>query len=142
MRSVVHKAFGQILETGQVHLFKSYRSDYADGEQVRDFIYVKDVVEVIWWLLNQREVNGLFNLGTGQARSWKDLVNAVFTAMAKPRQIDFIDMPETLRDRYQYHTQAVMNKLMQAGYPIAFKSLEDGICDYIQNYLMSQDPYL
>jgi len=142
MRSVVHKAFGQIKSTGQVKLFKSYHPDYADGEQVRDFIYVKDIVEVIWWLVNHREVNGLFNLGTGQARTWKDLVNAVFAAMAKPTQIEYIEMPDELKDRYQYRTQASMDKLKQAGFSGELKSLEDGICDYVQEYLMQQVAYL
>ncbi len=142
MRSVVHKAFGQIQRQGSVNLFKSYHPDYADGEQVRDFVYVKDVVEVMWWLLQNREVGGLFNLGTGQARSWKDLVQAVFTAMAKPARIDFIDMPAGLRDRYQYHTQANMSKLRQAGFTAEFQSLEDGVRDYVQSYLLNPDPYL
>ncbi len=142
MRSVVHKAFGQIQQRGSVNLFKSYHPGYADGEQVRDFIYVKDVVEVMWWLLTNRDANGLFNLGTGQARSWKDLVQAVFAAMAKTPQIEFIDMPEALRDRYQYHTQAAMDKLRQAGFSGTFRSLEDGVRDYVQSYLMNQDAYL
>lgn len=142
MRSVVHKAFGQIKDKGQVNLFKSYRPDYADGEQVRDFIYVKDVVEVIWWLLKNSGINGLYNLGTGHARSWKDLAYAVFTAMAKAVNIEFVDMPEHLKDRYQYRTEASMDKLRQAGFSKEFKTLEDGICDYIQSYLIKDDPYL
>jgi len=142
MRSVVHKAFGQILDTGKVNLFKSYREDYKDGEQVRDFVYVKDVVDVIWWLLSRPDVNGLFNVGTGQARTWNDLVNAVFVAMARQTKIDYIPMPEHLRDRYQYRTEASIGKLIGAGYHGNFKSLEDGICNYVQEYLLKEDAYL
>lgn len=142
MRSVIHKAFGQIQKDGKVNLFKSYKAEYADGEQVRDFVYVKDVVDVMWWLLNNTQVNGLFNVGTGKARTWKDLVYAVFTAMAQDPKIEFIEMPETLRDRYQYRTEATIDKLKQAGYPGGFMSLEDAIADYVQNYLMKEDPHL
>lgn len=142
MRSVVHKAFGQILDTGKVNLFKSYREEYKDGEQVRDFVYVKDVVDVMWWLLSRPDVNGLFNVGTGQARTWNDLVNAVFAAMAKQVKIDYIPMPEHLRDRYQYRTEASIGKLIGAGYRGSFKSLEDGICDYVQEYLLKEDSHL
>jgi ADP-L-glycero-D-manno-heptose 6-epimerase len=142
MRSVVHKAFGQIQAMGRVSLFKSYRPDYKDGEQVRDFVYVKDVVGVMEWLLRHPEKNGIFNVGTGCARTWKDLSVAVFTAMRRKPEIDFIDMPESLRDRYQYKTQASIEKLKQAGYPGTFRSLEEGITDYVQNYLMQDDPHL
>lgn len=142
MRSVVHKAFGQIRDTGQVQLFKSYRPEYADGEQLRDFIYAKDVVEVLWWFLQQPQVNGIYNVGTGQARTWKDLVRAVFTAMAREPKIKYIEMPEILRDRYQYKTEAKMDKLKVAGYATPFTSLEDGVCDYVQHYLMQHDPHL
>jgi ADP-L-glycero-D-manno-heptose 6-epimerase len=142
MRSVVHKAFGQIRDTGSVKLFKSYRSEYRDGEQVRDFVYVKDVVEVMAWLLANPKVNGLFNVGTGTARTWKDLVNAVFAAMKVPPKTEFIEMPEHLRDRYQYRTEADISKLKTAGYPGAFRRLEDAVRDYVQNYLLQDDPYL
>lgn len=142
MRSVIHKAFGQIQEQGSVRLFKSYRPEYQDGEQVRDFVYVKDVVDVLWWFVNNPVVNGLYNVGTGCARTWQDLAYAVFTALARDARIEFIEMPETLRDRYQYRTEANINKLKKAGYPGEFHSLEDGIRDYVQNYLMKDDPYL
>jgi ADP-L-glycero-D-manno-heptose 6-epimerase len=142
MRSVVHKAFGQIQAAGKVQLFKSCRQEYADGEQVRDFVYVKDVTEVMGWLLEHPKVNGIFNVGTGQARTWKDLVNAVFTAMNRPKKIEFIEMPEILRDRYQYRTEADIQKLKNAGYAGTFMPLEDAVRDYVQNYLMREDAYL
>lgn len=142
MRSVVHKAFGQIQQTGKVRLFKSCRPEYRDGEQVRDFVYVKDVVEVISWLLEQPGVNGIFNVGTGQARTWKDLARAVFKAMEKPEAIEYVEMPESLRDRYQYRTEASLDKLKKSGYPGGFQTLEAGVQDYIRNYLQQPDPYL
>lgn len=142
MRSVIHKAFGQIRDKGSVALFKSYKPEYRDGEQVRDFVYVKDVVEVMFWLLQRSEVNGIFNVGTGTARTWKDLANAVFAAMGKTPKIEFIEMPEHLRDRYQYRTEADIDKLKAAGYSGVFRSLEDAAHDYVQNYLMQADPYL
>jgi ADP-L-glycero-D-manno-heptose 6-epimerase len=136
MRSVVHKSFGQIRETGKVQLFKSHRPDYKDGEQVRDFIYVKDAVAMTLWLGEHPEVGGLFNCGTGTPRTWVDLVSAVFTAMGVEPNIEFIDMPEHLQGKYQYHTCAVMDKICQQGFPADFNSLEDGIRDYVCNYLM------
>jgi ADP-L-glycero-D-manno-heptose 6-epimerase len=142
MRSVVHKAWGQIKSADRVKLFKSYLPAYRDGEQVRDFVYIKDVVEVIWWLLGRTQINGIYNIGTGRARTWKDLVQAVFTAMDRPLQIEFIEMPENLRDRYQYRTEAAVEKLRRAGYAEDFHSLEDGVRDYVQNYLLQDDPYL
>ncbi len=138
MRSVIHKAYGQILQTGQVQLFKSYRPDYADGQQKRDFIYVKDAVDVTLHLLARRETNGLFNCGAGEARTWKDLVTAVFLAMGREPDIRFIDMPETLRGKYQYFTQAQTAKLRRAGYEKPFTKLEDGVRDYVVNYLAIQ----
>jgi ADP-L-glycero-D-manno-heptose 6-epimerase len=138
MRSVVHKAYGQIRDTGTVRLFKSYRTDYADGEQQRDFIYVKDAVAVTLHFLEDR-VSGLFNCGTGLARSWKDLVNAVFAALGLAPQIEFIDMPEKLRGKYQYFTQADMSKLRRAGYNAPFTSLEDAVRDYVRSYLAKRD---
>ncbi|HQJ31043.1 MAG TPA: ADP-glyceromanno-heptose 6-epimerase, partial [Syntrophales bacterium] len=111
MRSVVHKAFGQIREAGRVGLFKSYRPDYPDGGQRRDFVYVKDCVEVLWWLLRNGDVNGIFNVGTGKSRTWNDLMRAVFQALALPVRIDYIDMPPGLEEQYQYFTEAKMDKL-------------------------------
>jgi ADP-L-glycero-D-manno-heptose 6-epimerase len=136
---VVNKAYGQIKNTGKVQLFKSYRPDYADGEQMRDFVYVKDAVAVTLHFLNDRETGGLFNCGTGVARSWKDLVNATFSAMEVPSQIEFIEMPEVLRDKYQYFTQAEPAKLRNAGYAASFTSLENAIHDYVATYLSKQE---
>jgi ADP-L-glycero-D-manno-heptose 6-epimerase len=135
MMSVVLKAHRQILSTGCVRLFQSHRPDYRDGEQVRDFIYVKDCVAAVLRLLERPEVNGIFNLGTGQARSWLDLVHAVFTAMGRRPEIEFIAMPSELRDRYQYRTEAVMTRLRTALPELAFHSLEDGIRDYVTGFL-------
>ncbi|MBE9547066.1 MAG: ADP-glyceromanno-heptose 6-epimerase [Proteobacteria bacterium] len=139
MKSVVYKACHQISETGKVKLFKSYEPEYRDGEQMRDFVYVKDCVEALWWLLENREANGIFNLGTGHARSWNDLVNAVFSAMNRDPQIDYIEMPESIRDQYQYFTEAKMDKLHAAGCPLSFRSLEDAVRDYVVNYLEKGD---
>ena len=135
MRSVVHKSFGQIRETGKVQLFKSYRPDYKDGEQVRDFIYVKDAVAMTLWLGENPSVSGLFNCGTGTPRTWVDLVTAVFKAMDLNPKIEFIDMPQHLQGKYQYYTCAVMDKIRAAGYPADFQTLEAGIQDYVRNYL-------
>jgi len=136
MRSVVHKAYGQICETGAVKLFKSYKPEYRDGEQVRDFVFVKDAVNVCLHFDLNREVSGLFNVGTGKCRTWLDLANAVFTAMNRKPNVEFIDMPETLRPKYQYHTEADVHKLREAGYKQSFTSLEDGVRNYVQDYLM------
>lgn len=135
MRSVVHKAYHQILNTGEVTLFKSYLPDYADGEQKRDFIYVRDAVDVTLHFVENRQRGGLFNCGTGQARTWLDLANATFAAMNRQPSIRFIDMPEALRGKYQYFTQADPAKLRRAGYTADFTSLEDGIRDYVQTHL-------
>ena len=142
MTSAVFKAFHQIRDTGQMRLFRSYRPDIADGQQKRDFVYVKDCVSVITWLIENRQVNGLLNLGTGQARTWEDLMKAVCQAMDCPTRIEYIEMPEELRGQYQYFTQADMSKLRAAGCPVQFHSLEDGIRDYVRNYLQQSSPYL
>jgi ADP-L-glycero-D-manno-heptose 6-epimerase len=131
MRSMVNKAYTQIKNTGKVQLFKSYRPDYADGEQMRDFIYVTDAVDVTLHFLEQRSVGGLFNCGTGKARSWKDLMNAVFEAMGIESQIEFIDMPEAIRGNYQYFTQADTSKLRHVGYTAPFTFLEAAVSDYV-----------
>lgn len=141
MRSVAFKAFHQIQATGCVQLFRSHRPQYADGGQQRDFIYVKDCVEAVWWLLQAR-MGGLFNLGTGQARTFNDLAAAVFAALGRPPRIEYIPMPEVLRDRYQYFTQADMRKLRATGCPLKFTPLEDAIKDYVGNYLAAPSPYL
>jgi ADP-L-glycero-D-manno-heptose 6-epimerase len=138
MRSVVSKSYRQIQSEGKISLFKSYHPDYADGEQKRDFIYVKDAVDVTLSFLENRK-GGLFNCGTGVARTWKDLAAAVFHAMEKPLKIEFIDMPETLRARYQYFTQADMSKLRAAGFARPFLSLEDGVTDYIVNFYRKRE---
>ena len=142
MTSVVFKAFHQIRETGKVRLFKSYRPEYGDGGQMRDFVYVKNSVEVLWWFLNHGEVNGIFNLGTGKARTWNDLIRAVFAAMNLPPRIDYIEMPEAIRGQYQYFTEAKMEKLGAAGCPVAFHPLEEAVGDYVRNHLLQADPYL
>jgi ADP-L-glycero-D-manno-heptose 6-epimerase len=134
MRSVVSKSFQQIRSTGKVQLFKSYRPEYADGEQMRDFVYVKDAVAVTLHFALSRSTGGLFNCGTGEARTWKDLVTAVYSAMNVKPQIEFIPMPEQLRGKYQYFTEAEMTKLRSAGYTAKFHSLEDAVADYINYY--------
>lgn len=141
MRSVVHKAFYQISESGRVKLFKSYRAEYPDGGQLRDFVYVKDCAAVLADLLREPSVNGVFNLGTGRARSWNDLANAVFKAMGREPEIEYIEMPEALRGKYQYYTEARMESLSGA-LPIQMRGLEDGVADYVQNYLMKDNQYL
>jgi ADP-L-glycero-D-manno-heptose 6-epimerase len=137
MRSVVSKSYFQILKEGKTKLFRSYRPDYADGEQKRDFIYVRDAVDVTLWFLENRSASGLFNCGSGVARTWKDLATAVFAAMDVPVNIEFIDMPGTLREKYQYFTQAGMGKLRSVGYTAEFTSLEAAVADYIRNYYMT-----
>ena len=135
MASVVFKAFNQIRETGRVRLFRSHREDYGDGEQKRDFVYIRDVLEMMIWLWQHPRVNGLFNAGSGRARTFLDLAAATFQAMGKAPRIEFIDMPEDIRDRYQYFTEAPMDKLRAAGYDRPATSLEEGVRDYVQNYL-------
>ncbi len=135
MRSVIHKAHGQIRETGAVKLFKSYKPEFKDGEQVRDFVFVKDVVEVTLFCGERPEASGLFNCGTGKARSWNDLAKAVFAAMGLAPRIEYVEMPEALRGKYQYFTQAEMGKLRAAGYAKAFTSLEDGVREYVRDHL-------
>lgn len=142
MVSVIYKAFHQIQETGKVRLFKSYKKEYPDGGQMRDFIYVKDCVNVMWWLLENPSVNGIYNLGTGKARTWNDLIAAVFSSMGRKTNIQYIEMPEPLRNQYQYFTQAQMDKLKKAGCHVNFSSLEDSVRDYVTNYLQNADPYL
>jgi ADP-L-glycero-D-manno-heptose 6-epimerase len=135
MRSFVLKAFEQINATGKVRLFKSCKSEYADGEQVRDFIYIKDAVDITLFFLDNPKIAGLYNIGAGSARSWNDLVKAVFAAMGKKPNIEYIEMPESIRNQYQYYTCANITKLRNAGYKKQITSLEDAIKDYVQNYL-------
>lgn len=136
MRSLVDKAYLQVGRTGAIRLFKSYKKGIKDGEQTRDFIYVKDVVEVLLYTLQHPELNGLYNLGTGKARSWNDLAHAVFMAMNKKTNIQYISMPRQLQGKYQYHTQAVMKRLFRDAKPFRFTALEDAVTDYIQNHLI------
>lgn len=136
MASVIFKAFGQINETSTVRLFTSHKEGYGDGGQLRDFIYVKDICKVIRFMMEHENISGLFNLGTGKARSFADLAKATFAAMGKPENIEYIPMPVHLREKYQYFTQATMDKLRSVGYTDDFYSLEDGARDYVQNYLI------
>lgn len=140
-RSVVNQIFPHAQHGRPVKLFKSYNPNYADGGQLRDFVYVKDCVKVVVWLLANPHVNGLFNIGTGKARSFEDLANATFAAVGKPPAIHYMDMPEGLRPKYQYFTEASMDRLRAAGYTDAFHSLEDGVKDYVQHYLLHEDQY-
>jgi ADP-L-glycero-D-manno-heptose 6-epimerase len=142
MTSVIFKAFHQIKETGKVRLFKSYLPQYPDGGQMRDFVYVKDCIDVLWWLFKNQDVNGIFNLGTGKARTWNDLISAVFAAMETRQKIEYIEMPESIRNQYQYFTQAEMDKLHSVGSPVSFSSMEDSVRDYVVNYLQKDDPHL
>jgi ADP-L-glycero-D-manno-heptose 6-epimerase len=142
MCSMIFKGFQQIRRTKRIRLFKSYHPSYPDGGQRRDFVYVKDCVEVIAWLLDHPAVNGLFNVGSGVDRCWNDLAAALFQAMRLPAQIDYIDMPASLKDKYQYYTRATMDKLSAAGYSRGFTVLEDAVHDYVTNYLEAEDSYL
>ncbi len=141
MRSVVVKSFEQIQSSGEVKLFKSYRPQYKDGEQMRDFIYVKDAVDVTlhFALQDAGAPGGLFNCGTGKARTWLDLTRAVFAAMGRTPKIEFIEMPTELQSKYQYFTEAKTEKLRGAGYTRPFTSLEDGVRDYVKSYLEKRD---
>ncbi len=141
MKSFIVKAFEQIKATGKVRLFKSYEPEYSDGGQMRDFLYVKDAVDITLFFLDNPQLSGLFNIGTGQARTWNDLVVAVFVSMGAEPDIEYIDMPASIRNQYQYFTQADISKLRKAGYSKQTTTLEDAIKDYIQNYLQ-KDLYL
>lgn len=138
MASVILHTYRQLTATGKMNLFRSHRPDFADGEQRRDFIYVKDLCQVMRWLMsNKPKQSGLYNMGTGQARSFKDLATATFIAAGHPPNISFIDTPLDIRDNYQYFTEADMSKLRDAGYTASFTSLEEGVKDYVQSYLMT-----
>ncbi len=141
MASVIIHAFGQVRKTGQVNLFKSHNPKFKDGEQLRDFIYVKDVVDVIYFLMRNKPDCGIYNLGTGKARTFIDLANATFAALQIDSKIEFIDTPEDIRDKYQYFTEAKMDKLRSAGYNNEFTTLEAGIVDYVVNYLVENTYY-
>jgi len=135
MASVVFHAFNEIKQSGKVSLFRSHRSEYKDGEQARDFIYVKDVLSVLMHFFHTRKNGGLYNLGTGQCRTFLDLAKSVFVALGKTEDIVFVDMPADIRDRYQYHTEANMDRLVAAGYVIPFTPLELAVEDYVNHYL-------
>jgi len=140
MRSVVHKAFEQIRDTGRIRLFKSYRDEYKDGEQERDFLYVKDAVAMTLHLATTPSAAGLFNIGSGRAHTWIELATAVFDALDLPPKIEFIDMPEELRARYQYHTRADLGRLQASGYRMPITPLRDAVQDYVKNHLVPGAP--
>jgi ADP-L-glycero-D-manno-heptose 6-epimerase len=135
MQSLARKGFYQARDTGKIRLFKSYKKPYGDGEQVRDFIYVKDAVAMTLFFAEHPGVSGIFNVGAGQARSWNDLAKSIFAAIGAETAIEYIDMPTGIREQYQYHTCAAMDKMRRAGYAGALARLEDGVRDYVQNYL-------
>ena len=135
MRSLVNKAFGQINETGKLKLFKSANPDYADGEFGRDFVYVRDAVEMTLHFMEQ-DGGGLFNIGSGRMNTWNALADAIFRALDLPKNVEFIDMPENLRDRYQYHTQADLGRIRSAGYGAETTPLDEAVADYVRNYLI------
>jgi len=142
MASLVYKAYHQVSETGALKLFRSANPQYNDGEFLRDFIYVKDCVDVLIWAFKNPEVKGIYNLGTGKARSWNDLAKALFSAMGRKENIQYVDMPEEIRDAYQYFTEAEMTKLRKAGYSEDFTELENAVVDYVKTYLMKPQQYL
>ena len=141
MRSVVAQKFALAAAGEPVSLFKSYRSGVSDGAQQRDFVYVADCTEVMLWLLERPDVSGIFNLGTGRARSFEDLARALCLSLQRPSRVTYVDMPEALRSNYQYFTEAPMQRLRLAGYERPFVSLEDGVGDYVRRYLTQPDPY-
>jgi ADP-L-glycero-D-manno-heptose 6-epimerase len=136
MASVIFHSYHQILKNGKMKLFRSHRPDFKDGEQLRDFVYVKDVVNVCLFLMEHRKNSGIYNLGSGKARTFLDLTRNTFKAMGVKEEIEFIDTPADIRDKYQYFTEADMSKLKSIGYSIPFHTLEEGVEDYVKNYLM------
>ena len=136
MASVIFHAFNQIKSSGKVKLFKSHKPGYKDGGQLRDFIYVNDVADICYWLMKERPSSGLYNVGTGTARTFNDLVKAIFKSLGKEPVIEYIDMPEDIRNKYQYFTKADLSKLRKAGYKEEFYSLEEGVEDYVKNFLI------
>jgi len=142
MSSVVFKAFHQIRESGRLRLFRSHNSAYRDGEQMRDFVYVKDVTRWMWELMKNKPDSGILNMGFGRARTWLDLARSTFESMKKDMRIDWIDIPKDMQPRYQYFTEAKMSRLFSLGISQPMWTLEDGIADYVKNYLEKPDPYL
>ena len=142
MKSVAAQIWPDVAAGRPVRLFKSYREGVADGGQLRDFVYVRDAADVIEWLAGRPDVSGIYNLGSGRARSFREMAEAVFKAARKDPQIEYAPMPEGIRDRYQYFTEANVDRLRRAGYDGQFTSLEDGVADYVRGYLSQPDPYL
>ena len=142
MRSLVHKGFEQVMKEGVLRLFKSYKKEYPDGGQKRDFIYVKDAVEAMIWFYQNPKLKGIFNLGTGRAQSWNELARATFKACGKKENIEYIEMPDNLKDQYQYFTEADLSKLRKIGCPTPLHPVETGVADYIKNHLLQKNPYL
>ena len=141
MASVIFHSYNQIKQNGTVKLFRSHKEGYEDGEQLRDFVYVKDVIAVCYWLMEHQPASAIYNLGTGQARSFNDLVTSTFAGLDMQPSIEYIDMPADIRDKYQYFTEANMDKLRKAGYKDEFYSLEKGVDDYVRNYLAKNEFY-
>lgn len=141
MASVIFHSFNQVKSTGKVKLFRSHKPAYKDGEQLRDFVYAKDVVDICYWLMDNRPTSGLYNLGTGKARTFNDLVAAIFRSLGKEPVIEYIDTPLDIRDKYQYFTEADMNKIRNAGYREDFYSLEEGVETYVKNFLLNHKYY-
>jgi len=142
MRSLAHKGYEQIRDTGKLRLFKSYKSEYADGGQKRDFVYVKDVVDAMIWFYDHPEHKGIFNIGSGHAQSWNELAEALFAAAKKPLKIDYIEMPPSIRDQYQYFTEADLAKLRNTTYKGSFRNVRDGVADYAQYLSRPENPFL
>ncbi|MBN1585988.1 MAG: ADP-glyceromanno-heptose 6-epimerase [Candidatus Omnitrophica bacterium] len=142
MRSMVHKGWGQVKKTKKLGLFKSYKPEYKDGGQLRDFVYVKDTLKVMQFFWEHPELGGIYNVGTGKAQSWNDLAAALFGALEIPLKIEYIPMPESIRNQYQYYTEADLRKLRSVGCDIEFLPLSDAVADYVKNYLETEKPYL
>ncbi len=141
MRSVIARNFYEVKSGAPLRLFRSYRAEYSDGGQKRDFVYVRDCVDVVLWFLDNPKVSGLFNLGTGEARTWMDLAKALYGSMGRQPKVEIIDMPIELQAKYQYFTEARMDRLREVGYRRPFTSLENGVRDYVTNFLVAEDPY-
>ena len=142
MMSMVCRAVPQVKELGRIRLFKSDNPKYGDGESLRDFVYSKDVAALMYWFMETPSVNGIYNVGAGKARTWNDLAKAVFAAMDLETNIEYFDMPEHLKGKYQYFTEADMTWMERVNCPVKFHSLEEGVDDYVRNYLTQDDPYL
>jgi len=142
MRSVVTKNYETATRGEAVTLFRSHNDEYADGGQMRDFVYVKDCIEVLLWLIDHPDVNGLFNVGTGKAQTWLDLVGSLYTAVGQDLEVNWVDIPIDIRDRYQYFTEAKMNRLRTAGYDRPFRTVQEGVADFVEQHLATHDRYV